>query len=88
MDNQQLVIINVPFDMEWKEVESHRGEAVELLKERIQLLNGMPWLEYLIDHACKVETKFHYNPAAMLYRADYQFFLTLSDATMYRLKYS
>lgn len=87
MDSQQLYIISVPFDFEWKEVENHRGHLIELLYQRNHTIN-LPGLDYLLEHAQNVETDTYYDAAAMLYRLSFRFYLTGSDATMYRLKYS
>ena len=49
---------------------------------------GQSWVEFLFDHATKIETESYYDPATMLYNVTMIFHLPPEEETMYRLRFS
>lgn len=67
----------------------HLGEinSTTVISSFSQTFWGQSWVEFLFDHATKIETDSYYDPATMLYNITIMFHLPPEEETMYRLRF-
>ena len=78
-------MISVPFD-----VDAHAFREFGALGylQKLQTQVQFPWLEFLFEHAHKIEHSQQYKYNTMTFATRYNFYLSSSDETMYHLKYT
>ena len=78
-------MISVPFD-----IDTHEFREVGALGylQNLQTQAQFPWLEFLFEHAHKIEHSQHYKYSTMEFAVRFSFYLSPEDETMYYLKYT